>query len=312
MTPQLGRAPAARRGAPRAAIAVFFAAAALGACNGTTPGKAPRPAATAPTKARWEPGRARFPASEEPRRPSTEAESLRIADLPIFLEHPLPIEPAGQQLPSGPVAPEVEVTPYQPIFTQDVSARTVSVKLVAPGFGQFRGFDARYTYYDCNSQLEPSRFQLRWETLVTQPPSAVEFAVIDGWLEKSSCSVHVHRRTTVRPLEAARGLILAFRACREACDEQRVVTFLTPALDALARDGIGGEVKTEIDQYTRITVNVRRGQAVSLLARVSPAAAAAWLGEDRLAALPHPDIVVGIDVAQVVGDAEPTVLAYLQ
>lgn len=311
-------------GACPALPALIVSASLLGACNGAPAGKAPPAAVAAPASPRWQARPPHFISSEGPRRPSTEAESLRVRDLPIFTEHPLPIEPTAGQPVAGPLAQEVEVTTYEPIFGPSPSARTVSVKLKSPGFGQFRGFDARYTYYDCNSTLEPPRFQLRWETLITQPASAVEFAVSDGWLEKSSCAVHTHRRSSVRPIQAARGLLLAFRVCREGpanadprrasrpCDEQNVITFLAPRLDGLARDGIGGEIKTEIDEFTRISVGVRRGQAVSLLASVSHAAATAWIGEERVKELQRDRFVLGIDVAQVVSDAEPTVLAYLQ
>jgi hypothetical protein len=312
-------------GAGRALSALIVSTAILGACNGAPTGKtAPPPAAAAPVSPRWQDRRPHLLESDDPRRPRTEAESLRVRDLPIFTEHSLPIEPTTGQPAAGPLAQDVEVTDYQPMFGPSPSSRTVSVKLKAPGFGQFRGFDARYTYYDCNSTLEPPRFQLRWETLITQPASAVEFAVTDGWLEKSSCAVHMHRRSAVRPIQAARGLLLVFRVCREgtakadprpasnACDEQNMITFLAPAINGLARDGIGGEVKSEIYDFTRISVSVRRGQAVSLLASILYDEAVAWLGEERMKDLPHDPIVVGIDVAQVVSEAEPTVLAYLQ
>lgn len=151
----------------------------------------------------------------------------------------------------------------------------------------------------------------RWESVTVTPDRGVEYHVTTAWFDPRTCSAHIMDHRSVKAAPLAGRLLHAFRApCALACDGGQVVTILGPRFDTLATSATSGDVSAAEGTLTRVTLPVRQGAGASMVGRALASTTEPWtrkLGLDT----PRSGVVVGVEIAQGVADAEPIAIAYV-
>jgi hypothetical protein len=176
----------------------------------------------------------------------------------------------------------------------------------------------------------------RWETLTLggdKRRSAV-YTVVDGWFDARTCKAVVVRRTVVQPRPLPGGVLFGFRdecaqptappepssaKSKSGTDEPTAtsdkcagmsITLLGPRLSHVVANAVGGDVRTALGSFSRVTIPLRRGGGGSLVERVPADALRDWLGPAS-SSLPTGDLTLGVEVVQTVDDPEPIAVSYV-
>ena len=98
--------------------------------------------------------------------------------------------------------------------------------------------------------------------------------------------------------------------CGVSCDSGDLVTILGPRFESLATSAIGGSVSSVDGAISCVTLPVRQGGGASMLGRATSSGAAAWAHKLAID-LPSTVMVMGVEIAQSVENAEPIAIAYV-
>ncbi len=184
--------------------------------------------------------------------------------------------------------------------------------------GVVRGQLSLSCYNNTNGYNPGRAVALRWERIV--PPAApgqpATLHTSDGWFDTGSCRAYVERRQTA-PLAVAGSFDGTPVVFASRSDEGLTLYF--PPTARVAADTTAGVSSPTAGALWRVLVPVRRGLAASVLAELTPAAAASWMAQlagpaptPAVAVPARPGssraIQVGVDVVQAVRDEQPTVL----
>jgi hypothetical protein len=107
---------------------------------------------------------------------------------------------------------------------------------------------------------------VRWETLGLREGRA-ELVISDGWIDGETCGVTLVRRTTVEPLELVPGLLYAFLACSDDCEDPALVLVFPPATAAVASVPLGG-AEAGTGAIRTATLPLRSGAPLSFAASI--------------------------------------------
>jgi hypothetical protein len=250
--------------------------------------------------------------------------SFRVADLPSF-EAPRALDGAHPPVVAGGIdAPELQLdwhaTGHGPA---DLDTPTVvRVGLTVATWARLRVGSSEASigpeatggiFLTCGGPKSvPQRLvPARWESVTVTPDHEVEYQVTTAWFDPRTCSAHVMEHRSVKAAPLAGRLLHAFREPGVGeCGGGERVTILGPRFDTLATSASGGDVSAVEGTLTRVTLPVRQGGGASMIGRALAITADPWtrkLGVD----VPTGGVVVGVEIAQGVVDAEPIAIAYV-
>lgn len=234
-------------------------------------------------------------------------EPLAAADAPAALP---PGDDGGDllvaELPSRPRAHHLRATNRR---------RSVSLKQGSDGRLQIgninpNGTSARTAYRYCGgNDKRPRLAPARWQ-LLTAVDEQLQFMQVDGWFDDASCSASVVSRTVVTPKPLLGGLAYAFRTACDECPSGQYVHFIMPQASRITVDSIGGDASAISGSYSYARLPLRRGDAASLSATLPAFHVKRWAKQLNHPALEVDNVLLGIDVAQAVGEQAPTAIGY--
>jgi len=326
--PPGGAKPAARKASPAAAttsVEVADPSHPPGASNEPSPGL------SLPVGIR------RGSQQESTPRPHVTPIPFRVAELPwATIPDPFPQNTTGAGVPNlalGDTATDLVITTNAADRgTPDDRSVIASVKDAAFAqlkFGPYVGWSGGVygtsggAYLRCgNRGGVPLLLPSRWETLKTRA-SGADYAVADGWFERTQCKASVVRRATAtaKPLVPGQ-TVYAFRACGTTCAEKQALVLIMPRAQSIVATGVGGDAPKEVGAFTKVTLPLRRGGGGSVMARIAMPDLLAWRAamgpDDKSGKKPKSvsfgsfvaSVLVGVEVVQGVDDAEPVAIVY--
>lgn len=282
-------------------------------------------------------------------RTQVEPISFRVGDLPLAtLPEQLSAATAPSGLPSGNDPSELYLDWRG---TDPIKARgtwtTVRISLKDATLGRIRigsneapvaAGAAGGVYVTCGGEVTNSRPMIspaRWETLTAGASGAARYTVVDGWFDARTCKAVEVRRTSVEARSLAGGLLYGFReACpspasvsphtptivppsasaattsSSACSGE-ALTLLGPRLQHVVATGVGGDAKTMLGSFSRVTLPLRRGGGGSLVERIAASSLREWCDASGSRASFSRDVLLGVEVVQAVDDPEPIAVSYV-
>jgi hypothetical protein len=230
-------------------------------------------------------------------------EVLRVADLPVVEVTPRPVDskrPSNQTVTPGELS--------QSIFITSGCGRA-SVRDHAFGFIQVGWFaqpiapqsGGGVSLWHVNGGDGHYRYPLAsWQTLDRGPGGALRFQETNAWFDMTTCKAYEVRRMEAAPQPLAGGLAYVFRTRCPSCNASKmdVLHVLTP--DNGWDSGPFDHREITLGAGTSSTTVFHLG--TSAIHRFHEIGAAA----ERAV-----DVVLGLDVVQGTGEAEPTAVVYV-
>ena len=254
-----------------------------------------------------------------PARPIVSAKPFDVASLPLAdLPPPLREADAPKNLPPGETAPELIIAHYggkKYDLRLNLAARTVGqIRLGSVSSTSTNGLRVRCGL--TRNTMVPAR----WASLT--PPAAApdgaakstnvgRYVVVDAWFDAGSCRATVWRRTSI-DLGALPGRVFyGFRSCSKSCEESESLTLLGPAMLEVTAS-TSGRVATSAElPFGVITLELERGGASWVNARIATAELSAWFDNRPPSWVTGNELAAGVEIAQTVEDLEPTALAFI-
>jgi hypothetical protein len=165
----------------------------------------------------------------------------------------------------------------------------------------------RVSCYDNYPQalLQPAR----WETLGPGADGAVHYRLTDAWFDARECTGVVIGTVDVVVTPLAGGLMYAFVDECEECGHARLVV-LSPSGQARA-SSVGGLAQAGGGSFTVAVLPLVRGGSAVFAAQVAGAGMLEWFrGFGRKESALDGAAVLGVELAQTVGDSDATAIAY--
>lgn len=279
-------------------------------------------------------------------RSTMEPQGFKVSDLPLLeIPEPLAASAAPKSPPDGEDAAELFVDWQSALRGSSIIARpetytSVRVSLrgqrlarirVGGSEGTVAGGGGGGIYVVCRVPEDaPKRFvSARWESLASSmvsgtlapssggatasPDAPATLTITDAWFDMRECKATIVRRTSIQVKALAGGLLFAYRERCVKCApgaSTELVTLLSPMPAQASASGIGGDATTALGAVSRVTLPIRKGGGGSFIARYTAGITRDWLGALSRRGAPDGDVVVGVDIAQGVGDPEPVALAY--
>jgi hypothetical protein len=253
-----------------------------------------------------------------PARPIVSAKPFEVASLPLAdLPAPLREADAPKSLPPGETPPELIIAHNggkQYDLRLNLAARTVGqIRLGSVSSTSTNGLRVRCGL--ARKTMVPAR----WASLTppaahdgaAKPANVGRYVVVDAWFDAGSCRATVWRRTSI-DLGALPGRVFyGFRSCGESCEESESVTLLGPAMLEVTASTSGRVATSSELPFGVITLELERGGASWVNARIATAELTAWFADKPPSWVTGDELAAGVEIAQTVEDLEPTALAFI-
>lgn len=256
---------------------------------------------------------------ERPRRPIVSAKPFQVASLPLAdVPPPLGEDVAPRALPPGETPAELIVDPYGGTrydLRLNLAARAVGqIRLGSVSSTSSNGLRVRCGIH--RSKMVPAR----WASLSPTPaprdapagtPGAARYVVVDGWFDAKTCRATVWRRTSIDLAALPGRVFYGFRSCGDSCEESESLTLLGPAMLEVTASTSGRVATSNELPFGVITLELERGGASWVNARIATDALRTWFGDKPPSWVTGHDLGAGVEIAQTVEDMEPTALAFI-
>lgn len=270
-----------------------------------------------------------------PRRALVSPEPFRVADLPQgMVPEMLPVSQPSDAATSSDTGPELLVdwaalTSEAKLIRAQNGYTSVRVTLRNQALGRIRigGREGAVmldgsggVYVTCGGEHRGRTMMspARWEWL-SMEQGAMLLHVVNAWFDTQACKATVVTRTQVSARALPGGLLYAFRECEGPTSEtmaqalpckRELITFLGPRAQQVVASGVGGQARTAIGGFSRVSLPLRRGGGGSFMGRVDAPTLRNWLTTTGSKSALHGELEVGVEVVQGVDDPEPLGVAY--
>lgn len=215
--------------------------------------------------------------------------TIRLADLPIVEVEP---EPDWYKPPAGPLTGERPAEMF--IADEHLAFRGKVFGTVSVSFLSGRGGAGLW----CKSST--GYRQAAWASLSPLPNGDLQYRGATAWFDYQACRAHLVQRIETPARSIAAGLAFAFRtSCPRCAPRREQLHVLTPM------SGWGGG-----DPFNEVKLPLGRGEGKSTSFRLSAEAIQTWRGSGARPERTQPT-QLGVEVAQLTGEAEPVVLVYV-
>jgi hypothetical protein len=269
------------------------------------------------------------------RRALVSPEPFRIADLPQgVVPEMLPVNQPADVTTSSDAGPELLVdwaalSSEAKLIRAQNGYTSVRVTLHNQALGRIRigGREGAVTldgaggvYVTCGGEYRGRTMisPARWEWL-SMEQGTMRLHIVNAWFDTQTCKASVVTRTEVSARALPGGLLYAFRECEGPTSEtlaqalpckREFVTFLGPRAQQVVASGVGGEARTAIGGFSRVSLPLRRGGGGSFMGRVDAPTLRNWLTATGSQSALQGEMVVGAEVVQGIDDPEPLAVAY--
>lgn len=274
-----------------------------------------------------------------PRRALVSPEPFRVADLPQgrvpeMLPASQPADAAADAATSTDPGPELLVdwaalSSEAKLIRAQNGHTSVRVTLRNQALGRIRigGREGAVTpngsggvYVTCGGEYRGRTMMApaRWEWL-SMEQGAMRLHIVNAWFDTQACKATVVARAQVSARALPGGLLYAFRECEGPTAEtmaqalpckREVITFLGPRAQQVVASGVGGEARTAISGFSRVSLPLRRGGGGSFMGRVDTLTLRDWIAATGSKSFLHGETEVGVEVVQGIDDPEPLGVSY--
>lgn len=270
-----------------------------------------------------------------PRRSLVSPEPFRVADLPQGrVPEMLPVSQPSDAATSTDTGPELLVdwaalSSEAKLIRAQNGHTSVRVTLRDQALGRIRigGREGAVTssgsggvYVTCGGEYRGRTMMApaRWEWL-SMEQGAMRLHIVNAWFDTQACKATVVARAQVSARALPGGLLYAFRECEGPSSEtmaqalpckRELITFLGPRVQQVVASGVGGEARTAIGGFSRVSLPLRRGGGGSFMGRVDALALRDWITATGSKSFLVGEMEVGVEVVQGIDDPEPLGVAY--